>query len=50
VLSTYDAALVSPREVPVPIPIDRQNVRFIRLRQSAADRHGWSIVELRVIE
>jgi hypothetical protein len=50
VLSTYDAALVSPREVPVPIPIDRQNVRFIRLRQSAADPHGWSIVELRVIE
>jgi hypothetical protein len=49
VLSTYDAALVSPREVPVTVPIDRQNVRFIRLRQSATDPHGWSIVELRVI-
>ena len=29
--------------------VEDQNVRFIRLRQSAADAHGWSIVELRVI-
>lgn len=49
VLATYDAALQSPREVPVTIPIDRDGVRFIRLRQTAADPHGWSIVELRVL-
>jgi hypothetical protein len=50
VLETYDAALQSPREVPVTIPIDRTAVRFIRLRQTQLDPHGWSIVELRVIQ
>jgi hypothetical protein len=38
----------SPREVPVIIPIEREDVRFIRLRQIRVDSHGWSIVELRV--
>ena len=46
---TYDAALLSPREVPVTLPIHRDHVRFILLRQTAADSHGWSIVELRVL-
>jgi len=50
VLATYDAALQSPREVPVAIPIEQERVRFIRLRQTAQDAHGWSIVELRVIQ
>jgi hypothetical protein len=50
VLETYDAALQSPREVPVPLPVDRDGVRFIRLAQTASDPHGWSIVELRVIK
>jgi hypothetical protein len=50
VLATYDAALESPREVPVAIPIAQDRVRFIRLRQTAQDPHGWSIVELRVIQ
>jgi hypothetical protein len=50
VLETYDAALQSPREVPVTIPIDRADVRFIRLRQTKEDPHGWSIVELRAIQ
>ena len=50
VLATYDAALQSPREVPVTIPIDRTGVRLIRLRQTQASASGWSIVELRVIE
>jgi len=49
-LDTYDAAVRSPREVPVTIPIDRESVRFIRLRQMQPDAHGWSIVELRVIQ
>jgi hypothetical protein len=49
VLATYDAALLSPREVPVTIPIQRDGVRFIRLRETLPDRQGWSIVELRVI-
>jgi hypothetical protein len=50
VLATYDAALQSPRDVPVAIPIERDAVRFIRLRQAAADPRGWSIVELRVVQ
>jgi hypothetical protein len=48
-LETYDAALRSPREVPVTLPVHRDHVRFIRLRQTAADSHGWSIVELRIL-
>jgi hypothetical protein len=49
-LATYDAALRSPREVPITLPIGRDAVRFIRLRQSGRDpQRGWTIVELRVI-
>jgi len=49
-LETYDAAVRSPRDVPVTIPIGRDQVRFIRMRQTqAAPRKRWSIVELRVI-
>jgi hypothetical protein len=48
-LDTYDAAVRSPREVPVTIPVAREDVRFLRLRQIQTDRHGWSIVELRVL-
>jgi hypothetical protein len=36
--------------VPVSIPIERDSVRFIRLRAAQPDSHGWSIVELRVIQ
>ena len=50
VLETYDAAVRSPREVPIALPIERDEVRLIRLRQTSADPHGWSIVELRVIQ
>jgi hypothetical protein len=49
-LETYDAALRSPREVPITVPIKRDGVRFLRLRQIGRDpRRGWTIVELRVI-
>jgi hypothetical protein len=49
-LETYDAALRSPREVPITIPIRREAVKFVRLRQTGSDSHrGWTIVELRVI-
>ncbi|HET7695043.1 MAG TPA: discoidin domain-containing protein [Vicinamibacterales bacterium] len=49
-LETYDAALRSPREVPITVPIRRDGVRFLRLRQTGGDpRRGWTIVELRVI-
>jgi hypothetical protein len=49
-LETYDAALQSPREVPVTVSVHREHVRFLRLRQTASEpRYGWTIVELRII-
>jgi hypothetical protein len=49
-LETYDAALRSPREVPVTLPVHRDRVRFVRLRQTGTDAHyGWTIVELRIL-
>ena len=49
-LETYDAALRSPREVPITLPVQRDGVRFLRLRQTGSEpRTGWTIVELRVI-
>ena len=49
-LETYDAALRSPREVPITLPVQRDGVRFLRLRQTGTEpRTGWTIVELRVI-
>ena len=49
-LETYDAAVRSPREVPVTLPVHRDRVRFLRLRQTGSDPHyGWTIVELRII-
>jgi F5/8 type C domain len=49
-LETYDAAVRSPREIPLTLAVQRDGVRFIRLRQTGSDaRYGWTIVELRVI-
>jgi hypothetical protein len=49
-LDAYDAALRSPREIPIALRIDRDGVRYIRLRQTGSEpRTGWTIVELRVI-
>jgi hypothetical protein len=49
-LETYDAALRSPREIPITLPVSRDNVRYIRLRQAGREPGtGWTIVELRVI-
>ena len=49
-LETYDAALRSPREVPITLPVQRDGVRFLRLRQTGHEPStGWTIVELRII-
>jgi hypothetical protein len=48
-LATYDAAIQSPREVPIRIPLTRASARYLRLTQSGNDpARGWSIVELKV--
>jgi hypothetical protein len=49
-LQTYDAAIRSPREIPLELPVQRDAVKVLRLRQTGRDpRRGWTIVELRVI-
>jgi hypothetical protein len=48
-LETYDAAVRSPRDVPLTLPVHRDGFRFLRLRQTGNDAGDWSIVELRVI-
>lgn len=48
-LEAYDAAIRSPREVPLTIPLVANGARYIRLSQIGSDpRRGWSIVELEV--
>ena len=48
VLQAYYAALRHPKRVPVVYPIDRDHVRFIRLKQLGWGRNDWSIAELHV--
>ena len=48
-LHAYYAALRHPREVPVVIPVNRDNVRFIRLQQLGWGTHDWSIAEVQVL-
>lgn len=49
-LETYDGALRDPRAVPLDLPVDRSDVRFLRLRQTArVPLATWTIVELHVI-
>src|SRR4029077_18132535 len=48
-LHAYYAALRHPKEVPVVYPIDRDGVRFIRMKQLGFGTHDWSIAELSVL-
>lgn len=48
-LHAYYAALRHPREVPVVLPINRDNVRFVRMQQIGWGTHDWSIVEVEVL-
>ena len=48
VLLAYYGAVRHPREIPIVVPIDRDNVRFIRLQQSGVGDHDWSIAEISV--
>lgn len=48
-LMAYVAALEVPRTVPLRVPLGNRRARFIRMRQTGADRiYYWSIAELRV--
>ena len=48
-LNAYYGAVRHPRELPVVFPVNRQNVRFIRLRQTENGKFNWSILELQVL-
>ena len=48
-LMTYVAALEMPRTVPLRIPVPNRRARYIRMRQTGADRtYYWTIAELKV--
>ena len=48
-LHAYYAAVRHPKEVPVVYPIDRDNVRFLRMTQLGWGKRDWSIGEVRVL-
>ena len=48
-LQAYFAAVRHPKAVPLVFPVDRDNIRFIRLRQTGWGDHDWSIAEVRVL-
>jgi hypothetical protein len=49
-LQAYFAALRHPREMPLVFELNKDSVRFIRLRQTGTGKHDWSIPELRVLQ
>ena len=49
-LHAYYGAVRHPREMPLVFPLDRDGVRFIRLRQTGFGSHDWSIPELHVLQ
>jgi hypothetical protein len=49
-LQAYYAAIRHPREIPIVIPMPRDGVRFIRLRQLELSKFAWSIAELQVLQ
>jgi hypothetical protein len=49
VLQAYYAAVRNPRRAPLVLPVDRNGVRFIRLKQLGWGKHDWSIPEVRVL-
>jgi len=49
-LYAYYGAIRHPREVPLVLTLNRDSVRFIRLRQVGFGEHDWSIAELHVLQ
>jgi hypothetical protein len=49
-LQAYYGAIRHPRDVPLVFPLNKDEVRFIRLRQTGFGTHNWSIPELYVLQ
>jgi hypothetical protein len=48
-LEAYYAAMRHPKQIPMVFPIERDHVRFLRLKQLGWGTHDWSIAELRAL-
>jgi len=48
-LHAYYGALRHPKEIPLVFQLDRDDVRFIRLKQLGWGTHDWSIAEVQVL-
>lgn len=48
-LQAYYGAVKYPKTVPIVIPVRREHVRFVRMKQLGWGNHDWSIAELRVL-
>jgi hypothetical protein len=48
-LQAYYGAIRHPREMPLVLPLNRDEVRFIRLVRLESAKHDWSIPELHVL-
>jgi hypothetical protein len=49
-LHAYFGAIRHPREVPLVFALNKDAVRFIRLRQAGFGTHDWSVAELHVLQ
>jgi hypothetical protein len=49
VLHAYYAAVRDPKRVPLVLPVERDGVRFIRLKQLGWGKRDWSIPEVHVL-
>ena len=47
-LQAYYGSLRDPKRVPLVFPIERDNVRFVRLEQSGTSKHHWAIAEIEI--
>jgi hypothetical protein len=49
-LHAYYAALRHPKQIPLVFPVNRDMVRFLRMKQLGWGTHDWSIAEVRVLQ
>ena len=47
-LQAYCGSLRDPKRVPLVFPLERDNVRFVRLEQFGTSKHNWAIAEIEI--
>jgi hypothetical protein len=48
-LQAYFGAIRDPRQTPIVLPLNRDHVRFLRLRETETSKWNWTIFELQVL-